>query len=213
METQPALHAMPALLRRRASSAGKKALEVAYRCLGDNTQDIPIIFASRHGECQRSVDLLIDQVQKNPISPTAFSLSTHNATSGLFSIARQDHENSLAIAAGQSTIEHAVIEACGLLADGESAVLLIAHDNALPEIFNDYQDCNEQDFAWAWLIQSPQRNQNSIISLSWSANKTPEKKQQTAGIEIAEFFVDKNSVLERNCDNQQWRWSHVTPEN
>ena len=80
---------------------------------------MPTVFCSRHGEVSRSVDLLMDLAKAEPLSPTSFGLSVHNATAGLFSIARSDHTNSIALAAGQSSVEHAVIEACGLLADGE----------------------------------------------------------------------------------------------
>ncbi len=136
---------IPGMLRRRASVPGKMALDAAYRCLSENSGGIPTVFCSRHGECQRSADLITDLVQNNPISPTSFSLSVQNATNGIFSIARRDHSNSLAIAAGHTTIEHAVIEACSLLADGASAVLLVAYDNHLPPIFEEFQDALEID--------------------------------------------------------------------
>ena len=119
------------MLRRRAGFLGKMALEVAYQCLGQRI-DVPTVFSSRHGEASRSVDLLLDLAKGVPLSPTSFGLSVHNATGGLFSIARTDHANSIALAAGQSTVEHAVIEACGLLAEGEPAVLLVAYDCPLP---------------------------------------------------------------------------------
>jgi hypothetical protein len=61
-----------------------------------------------------------------------FGLAVHNASAGLFSIARADRANHIALAAGPATIEHAVIEACGLLADGAPMVLLVACDAPLP---------------------------------------------------------------------------------
>jgi len=205
---EPAVKAMPALLRRRASVPGKMALEVAYRCLGQRTQ-IPTIFSSRHGECGRSVDLLTDLARDIPISPASFSLSVHNATAGLFSIARHDHSNSLALAAGDSTIEHALIEACGLLADGEPAVLVVAYDNPPPAIFSTFADCNEQPFAWAWLIEPPRDNP---ISLTWSAQNTPflPIENEPAGLEILRFFIREETNLERTSNGQHWQWTrHV----
>jgi hypothetical protein len=208
-DAESPLSEMPALLRRRASIPGKMALIAAYRCINENsgnTQPIPTLFCSRHGECDRSVNLLNDLANNIPLSPMSFSLATHNATSGLLSIARNDKTNSISIASGKSTIEHAVIEACGLLADGEPAVLLIAYDNQLPEIFKDYQDCLEQSYAWAWIIQPANEN---CISLSWSLMHTKEKStENTAGIEIFDFFIHKKLSLERICDGQHWQWQH-----
>lgn len=215
---------MPALLRRRASPAGKMALEAAYRCLSKNSSDaipIPTLFCSRHGESERSAGLLADIVRNIPISPMAFSLSVHNATNGLFSIARHDHSNSLAIAAGLSTVEHAVIEACGLLADDAPAVLLVAYDKLLPPIYSAYQDVGEQPYAWAWLMQLPDNSHNISnnpknspdISLSWqSAENTSELNPATLptqhGSDIFEFFIQKMPILERICNGKRWQWKY-----
>jgi hypothetical protein len=205
---EPSVKAMSPLLRRRASVPGKMALEVAYRCLGERTH-IPIIFCSRHGECGRSADLLFDLARDIPLSPASFSLSVHNATAGLFSIARHDHASSLALAAGSSTIEHAVIEACSLLADGEPAVLLVAYDGLLPTLFTAFQDCYEQPYAWAWLMQ-PAAEDNAI-SLNWSAvqdSASSSPNSESAGLEILRFFIRRNSNLERISNGRRWQWAH-----
>lgn len=204
-KAEPPLTAMPAMLRRRASIPGKMALEVAYRCLGERT-NIPIIFCSRHGECGRAAELISDMVRDVPISPASFSLSVHNATAGLFSIARHDHANSIALAAGHSTIEHAVIEACGLLADNQPAVLLVAYDYLLPPIFTTFQDCHEQPFAWAWLMQTT--NDNSF-SLTWSATQDAPSfniNSDPAGLEILRFLIQKKPSLERISNGRRWQW-------
>src|SRR4030095_12515293 len=133
------VQAMPPMLRRRAGFLGKMALEVAYQCLGQRI-DVPTVFCSRHGEASRSVDLLLDLAKGVPLSPTSFGLSVHNAAAGLFSIARLDHASSTALAAGKSSVEHAVIEACGLLAEAESEVLLVVYDLPLPQIVAAFQD-------------------------------------------------------------------------
>jgi hypothetical protein len=200
------LSAMAPLLRRRAGFLNRMALEVAYRCLG-NDHDVPTIFASRHGEASRSVDLLLDLVSGQPLSPTSFGLSVHNATGGLFSIARRDHANDIALAAGQSTVEHAVIEACGLLAFGEPRVLLVVYDGPLPEVYAAFQDCREQPFAWAWLLQGPAED---VLSLSWSAAPARDCanfRELPAGLEVLRFYLRKDTSLQRICDGFNWLWS------
>jgi hypothetical protein len=202
---EPPLRDMAPLLRRRAGFLNRMALEVAYRCLG-SVSDVPTIFASRHGEASRSVELLLDLAGGQPISPTAFGLSVHNATGGLFSIARQDHANDIALAAGKSTVEHAVIEGCGLLADGESRVLLVVFDGPLPAVYAGFQDCREQPFAWAWLLQAPVDN---VFSLSWAtalANYSPSVEELPPGLEVFRFYLRKDACLERSCDGLRWLW-------
>jgi hypothetical protein len=181
-----AVQAMPPMLRRRAGFLGKMALEVAYQCLGQRI-DVPTVFSSRHGEASRSVDLLLDLANGVPLSPTSFGLSVHNATGGLFSIARSDHANNIAPAGGKSTIENAVIEACGLLAESEPAVLLVAYDCPLPTPYSAFQDCDEQPFAWAWLMRPPA---DEVVSLTWSdalQHSAPSFERLPAGLEILRF--------------------------
>jgi hypothetical protein len=197
---------MAPLLRRRAGFLNRMALEVAYRCLGGAT-NVPTIFASRHGEASRSVELLLDLARGQPLSPTSFGLSVHNATGALFSIARHDHANDIALAAGQSTIEHAVIEASGLLAEDESRVLLVVYDGPLPPQYASFQDCHEQPFAWAWLLQAPADN---VFSLTWSAvseNRCSGGERLPPGLEVLRFYLGNDVSLERNCEKFHWRWS------
>jgi hypothetical protein len=203
--TEPAVRAMPALQRRRLGFLGKMALEVAYECLGTRT-DVPTVFCSRHGEVSRSVDLLRDLAYGEPLSPTSFGLSVHNAIGGMFSIARGDISNNIALSAGSSSIEHALIEACGLLADGEKAVLLVAYDCPLPPVYADFQDDDAQPFAWAWLIEPPQQD---VVSLSWQPLAhagTTEAASPLADLDILRFFLRGDRCLERTGDRQLWQW-------
>lgn len=203
-EGEPAVRAMPPMLRRRAGFLGKMALEVAYACL-DGRTGVPAVFCSRHGEVARAVDLLTDLANDEPLSPTAFGLAVHNASAGLFSIARADHANHLALAAGPSTIEHAVIEACGLLADGEAMVLLVAYDCALPALLAPFADCDEQPHAWAWLMTAAG---DDPIRLEWSAaGATPGASNAPGGLEVLRFQLNGAAQLERTAGLQHWRWS------
>jgi hypothetical protein len=194
------------MLRRRAGFLGKMALEVAYRCLGV-ARDVPTIFCSRHGDGTRSVDLLLDLANGIPLSPTSFGLSVHNAIGGLFSIARADRASHIAIAAGSSTIEHGVIEACGLLAEGERAVLLVAYDCPLPEIYSSFQDCHEQPYAWAWLLAAPGEDRFSLAWSSTAESPSPSVERHPPGLDILRFYLRKQSTLERISDGRRWLWT------
>ncbi len=210
---QAPLDAMPAMLRRRAGFLGKMALQVAYSCLGDR-QDIPAVFCSRHGDVARALELLKNVVQQEPMSPTSFALSVHNANAGLFSIARQANSNQCALAAGQGTIEHAVIEACGLLADGAKQVLLVTYDTNLPAVYSPYLDCAEQPHAWAWLIEAPSGNATQdVMQLSWSAAGPVEGSDSTgtdampASLAVWQFYLNQEPHYERVAERRRWRWT------
>ncbi len=206
-DDEPAVAAMPSMLRRRAGFLGKMALEVAYQCM-DGRKNIPAVFCSRHGDVGRATELVSSLAQHEPLSPTQFGLAVHNASAGLFSIARHDLASHIAIAAGQSTIEHALIEACGLLADGAPAVLVVAYDNCLPAFYQAYLDCQEQPHAWAWLIE-PAREANRI-RLNWSPAESAGADRYDSmprSLAVWKFYVSDEQVYENNTPQRQWRWS------
>jgi hypothetical protein len=216
---EPLVSAMPAMLRRRAGFLGKMALEVAYRCL-DGRVDVPTVFCSRHGEATRAVQLLGDLAQQLPVSPTGFAMAVHNASAGLFSIARSDSANHVALAAGASSVEHAVIEACGLLADGAPMVLLVSYDCCLPPVFAHFADCAEQPHAWAWLMvpaaADPIGLQWSAASIAAAPGAAPDilpdavsgaaPDAMPASLQVLRFQLSGQRELERVAGMQRWRW-------
>jgi hypothetical protein len=200
---EPKVAAMPAMLRRRAGLLGRMALEVAYECLGQRT-DVPTVFCSRHGEVGRAVGLLDDLARGEPLSPTAFGLAVHNASAGLFSIARADRANHVALAAGAATLEHAVIEACGLLADGADMVLLVACDAPLPDVLQAFEDCDEQPFAFAWAMV-PAGAQP--VRLSWRTEPAPAAPPRRPGaLDVLRFHLARAPSLVRHAADRRWTW-------
>ena len=202
---EPKVTAMPAMLRRRAGFLGRMALEVAYACL-EGATDVPTVFCSRHGEVGRAIDLLQDLTRGEPLSPTAFGLAVHNASAGLFSIARGDRANHVALAGGGATIEHAVIEACGLLADGAPMVLLVACDEPLPAILSRFEDCDEQPHAFAWaMVPAGERP----VRLGWSAadGESGAAARTPGSLEVLRFQLGAEQGLVRQVAGQRWTWS------
>lgn len=202
---EPKVAEMPVMLRRRAGFLGRMALEAAYACLGEQ-RAVPTVFCSRHGEVARAVELLADLARGEPLSPTAFGLAVHNASAGLFSIARSDRANHVALAAGSSTIEHAVIEACGQLADGAPMVLLVACDTALPEVLRQFEDCEEQPFAFAWLMV-PAGAGPDTLRLSWHVQDHAAPSRMPGGLELLRFQHGRQASLVRDADGKCWTWS------
>ncbi|MET0982821.1 MAG: beta-ketoacyl synthase chain length factor [Telluria sp.] len=203
---EPKVAPMPPMLRRRAGRLARMALEVAYACLGQEA-DVPTVFCSRHGEVGRAIGLLRELARGEPLSPTSFALAVHNASAGLFSIARADRANHVALAAGPATVEHAVIEACGLLADGAPMVLLVACDEPLPALLSRFEDRHEQAWAFAWAMVPAG---DSPVRLAWRAE--PEGASAGSlftpgGLEVLRFHLDGRAPLERSAGTQRWTWS------
>lgn len=204
---RPALELIPAMLRRRLNNLGRMALQVASDCHPENGDPIPMVFASRHGDIHRTAALLEQIARGEPLSPTQFGLSTHNAIVAQYSIARQLTQNYSAIAAGRSTAEAAVLEAAGLLADGATAVLLVMYDQPLPDCYASFQDEPQANYAWAWRLV-PEQPDRPVLSLS-RIDEPPENPRTPTlpgGLELLRFFLSGDSIYARPDTNGHWQW-------
>jgi hypothetical protein len=146
------------MLRRRLGPVARAALNVAHRCLGERN-GVPMVFASRHGELARTLTMLKDLAAGEEVSPATFSLSVHNASAGVFSIARQDTAPATAIAAGDETLGMALVEALARLSPEQPQVLLVYADAPVPERYAQDIASTETPHALALLldIRSPSR--------------------------------------------------------
>lgn len=140
------------MARRRIDPLGRTALQAAFWAQGAEPPG-PVVFASRWGEIARSVSLLRQLAQGEPLSPMAFSMSVHNANSAAYSIARVDTGNYVAVSAGPCSAAAGLCEAIGLLADGARQVLMVSVESALPEPYQAFEDHALPMRAWAVLIQ------------------------------------------------------------
>lgn len=122
---------LPAMLRRRLDTSGRAVCDLLARL--DPDARYPLIHASRHGDASRTLTMLKDLVNHEAPSPTRFSMSVHNATLGVHSIAN-DHQRPLqALSASGNELEALLWEAAGYLAQGQSNVVVAFSEGELPE--------------------------------------------------------------------------------
>lgn len=101
---------------------------------------MPMIFASRHGETTRSFQLLRNVAAREPLSPTAFGLSVHNAIAGQWSIIRKETQETIALAGDEDMLEHALQEACLLIGAGAPQVLVVLAEELPPSDYRPWID-------------------------------------------------------------------------
>lgn len=120
------------LLRRRLSPLARTALHVANAC-AEGCRPLRFVYASRHGELGRTVELLRNLARDEALSPTTFSLSVLNSAAGVFAIARNDHSPATAVAAGHETFGFGLLEAYARhRLDPETPVLYVYADAPAP---------------------------------------------------------------------------------
>jgi hypothetical protein len=138
-DTQPSCDFLPAMQRRRLSRLARMSLDVAWPLCAEGEQ-LPFVFASRHGETPRTFALLSDVAAEQPLSPTQFGLSVHNAIAGQWSILRGQRGESVAIAGEADTFEHAMLEAAALLGDATPSVLVVMAEEKPPAAYDTWID-------------------------------------------------------------------------
>lgn len=151
----PDVSVIPAMLRRRLSPLGRVALSVIMP-LAQTHGAMPLVYISRHGDLNRTLGLLEDMAKSEPLSPTAFSLSVHNATAGLFSIQQGLTSNITAISGGAQELVPALLESLGLCNAQTPQVLCVFCDEPTPDIYQHQADQPAHAYAVALILSAGQ---------------------------------------------------------
>ncbi|WP_201175140.1 beta-ketoacyl synthase chain length factor [Pseudomonas sp. S31] len=152
---------LPAMQRRRLSHLARMAFAVAWP-LAEGHEQLPLVFVSRHGETPRTFSILSDLAAGQPLSPTQFSLSVHNAVIGLWSILKGSTSEMTALAAAGDGFENGMMEAATLLAEGVPAVLLVVTEEQPPTAYSPWVEDVPFSYAMALLITPGQQWQLSL---------------------------------------------------
>lgn len=173
--------AMPAMLRRRSSSAMQLAFSAATAACAHAQRSpsmLPSIFASVAGEIQ-TTDLLCTELVKpdGVISPSAFHNSVQNTAAGYWCIAQHCMQSASALAAGADTFAMALLEAwCQLSCQG-GELLVVCYDEQWP----DYLDSARGKPAFACaLVLAAGIVENSLLQIG-----RPQLGQATFPVEFA----------------------------
>ncbi|MEO8153418.1 MAG: beta-ketoacyl synthase chain length factor [Rhizobacter sp.] len=163
---------LPAAERRRAGSAVKLAMAVADEAVAHAQVDpgtLATVFASSSGECANCHALCDALDTPAPVvSPTKFTNSVHNASSGAWHIAVASRASSTSLCAFDGSFAAGLIEAATSVRGSGQAVLLVASDSPYPEPLNTARPLPDH-FGLALLLtaESTERSLASItISLS-----------------------------------------------
>lgn len=135
-QDKPAGKAVPAMLRRRLNLLGRAVCDMLATL--DPEADRIVLHASRHGDGERTLEMLYGLNEGEPLSPARFGLSVHNATAGVYSIASGNRRSQQAIAASGGEWAALIAEAHGYLADGQPSLLLVFSDQPVPQRFAAY---------------------------------------------------------------------------
>jgi len=207
---QPSCDFLPPMQRRRLSRLARMTMHVAWPLCGEGEQ-LPFVFASRHGETPRTFALLGEVADGQPLSPTQFGLSVHNAIAGQWSILRGQHGESVAIAGEADTFEHAMVEAAALLGDGAKAVLVVIAEERPPAAYDGWIDDVPFSYAVALKVGNVEPTDNAPAGESWQLRLEPNAGASTSGawphaLNFVRALHTGESTLEHAWKTRRWIW-------
>ena len=200
-EASPDVSFLPAMQRRRLSRLARMAFSVGWP-LAEGLEDLPLVFISRHGETPRTLDILSDLANEQPLSPTQFSLSVHNAVIGLWSILRGETSEMTALAAAGDGLEHGLIEACALLNEGAPAVLLVITEEQPPEAYACWIDDVPFPYAVGLLLTPGTQWQVTLETGPADAEHAP----WPHALNLLRHLFDEQASFQHAWKTRVWTW-------
>jgi len=197
---QPDVGFLPAMQRRRLSRLARMLFHVAWP-LAESRGPLPLVFVSRHGETPRTLAILGDLARNEPLSPTQFSLSVHNAIIGLWSILRGDSSEMSALAGEGDGLEQGLLEAASLLGAGAPAVLLVVAEEKPPALYAPFIDDVPFSYAVALLLTP-----GADWQLCLQPGSGPRADWPHA-LNLVRALCSGQNALLHHWKNRQWTWS------
>ncbi|WP_277809844.1 beta-ketoacyl synthase chain length factor [Chromohalobacter canadensis] len=204
---KPAGSHVPAMLRRRLTGIGRALCDMLAEL--DVDADCPLLYASRHGDGERTLEMLNALAEEAPLSPARFGLSVHNAIPGVYSIGRGNRRTQQAIAASGDEFAALLVEARGYLAQGESSVIIAFAEQAIPVRFAEHFTTPTDTAAVALRVSlTPARDSWALTPRPLASDATTEGSPQPS--DLIDWLCGARDEL--HCHRPRQAWSLVRAE-
>jgi len=204
------LAGVPKMLKRRLSPLAKIVFSAANPCIDEHMR-VPAVFSSTHGELAKSFAMMEMLEAGEEISPTAFSLSVHNAIAGLFSMAWRNKLQCTVVAPGEEGLAAAFIEALGLLQEGAEQVLLVFYDEALVDFYPSAPFKLTADQSCALALRIAKSGEGAALTLSSSPMSGDDGEQPLQLPAFIRFLAGPQAKLMLKTPRHGWCWEKNAP--
>ena len=201
---KPAGKAIPSMLRRRLNLLGRAVCDMLSDL--DPDADSVVLHASRHGDGERTLEMLYGLNEGEPLSPARFGLSVHNAIAGVYSIASGNRRSQQAIAASGGEWAALIAETRGYLADTHSSVVVVFSDQPVPRRFAAYAPESHSAAVALRIGHGPTPDARRLSETSVTM-KTPPLQP----LDIIDWLMDKRADVACPISRRGWQFSNVRP--
>ncbi|HEY9319169.1 MAG TPA: beta-ketoacyl synthase chain length factor [Achromobacter sp.] len=203
----PRLDFLPPMQRRRLSSLARAVFACAWPLAAEGA-GMPLVFASRHGETTRNFGLLQSLAADEPLSPTAFGLSVHNAIAAQWSIIRRETTESIALSVEDDGLEHAFIEGAMLFAQGHEDVLVVLAEERPPAPYAPWIDDVPYTYATAFHLRP---GTEWTLAMAATPNGTPPDAAQAwpNPLNLLRHLTLKTPAWTHQNHARRWTWTRT----
>lgn len=209
-EGNPAAKFLPPMLRRRCSPLARMMLTAAFDCCAEEERSkVATVFSSRHGNINESVGMFERLARQEPLSPTKFSHTVHNAQAGLYSIAAGNREASSSLSASEDSFACGYLEALTFLErEPERPVLLVVADAPLCDTFAPLVD--EPPFAYALALLLRRSDEGDGVRLALERGAAPRPRRQWPdALEFLRWHLGDEPELALEAPGRRWVWQRA----
>ncbi len=195
--------------RRRLTPMAKEVFYAVNRCL-DGSKPESMVFASIHGETPRSFALLNTLGNNELLSPTAFSLSVHNAIAGQISISLKLDVPLTVMAPDYCDLTSPLLEASSQLrSEGHETLLLVLYDDIQPEFYVQHGAREGYDGVAALLLARHREPGSIQLQIEQSTEVRSEKCGSLSGLaslldhsqtELATCMMGNSWTIRCDCE-------------
>lgn len=184
---RPSGQSLPAMLRRRLNGLGRAVCDMLAELDPEGTA--LLIHASRHGDGERTLELLYALAEGDTLSPARFGMSVHNAMLGVHSIASDNRRSLQALAASGDELAALFSEVRGYLADGAQRIIAVFSDAPVPARFAEFAPSSRGTAAVALAFTADQgRRVRSVPATAPTADPRSHGAAQPA--DVIAWLVD-----------------------
>lgn len=199
---------VPKMLQRRLSPLARAVFNAANQCLAEG-EKLPTVFSSAHGEVCKSLEMLKAIQAGDELSPAVFSLSVHNAISGLYSIAYANQQEMTVIAPGLEGIAPAFIEGLGLLHEGADQVRLVLYDEPIADFYPVSPFNLNAEFPCALSLKIVLKGDGLPLRFYRSSESRDDGEHPVQLLAFLKFLLAEGKSLKLGNQGHSWRWDKI----
>lgn len=200
---QQKLAALPMMTARRLSSGSRLAVECGLTMIGQYSIDA-VVYTSRHGELERNYRILEALATEQPVSPTDFALSVHNASVGNLTIVAGQPIVSSSLSAGKDTFQQGLLEVVSLLSAGHHRVLMVDFDGTIPDFYRSSLPAQLPMWAYAAAMVF---EQGESLTCSTLQGGSLDEAPLAQSLQFLRHYLRNDRAFDIEGEVTQWHWS------